>query len=176
MFEVDHPSTQDWKRNHLQEQGIGVPRSVNFVAVDFEKDSLADRLQLSGFRRDAPAFISWLGVTMYLTRDALMQTLSFVARACAPGSQIVFDFSTPDDLLADGERIRLDELAGKVARIGEPWISQFDPKSLAGDLLAMDFSSAISLGASELNERYFAGRSDGLRVVGSGGLVMSACT
>ena len=105
-----------------------------------------------------------------------MQTLSFVARTCAPGSRIVFDFSTSDDLLSDGERKRRTELAGKVANIGEPWISHFDPKSLAGDLLAMGFSSAASLGAGELNERYFAGRSDGLRVVGSGGRIMSART
>lgn len=166
VFEVDHPSTQNWKRDQLQEQGIEIPRSVSFVAVDFEKDSLADRLQSSGFRRDAPVFISWLGVTMYLTREAVMQTLSFVARTCAPGSRIVFDFSTADDLLSDGERKRRTELAGKVANIGEPWISRFDPKSLAGDLLAMGFSSATSLGAGELNERYFAARSDSLRVVG----------
>jgi len=176
VFEVDHPTTQDWKRRRLQDQGIDVPRSLSFVAVDFEKDSLADRLRSSGFRRDTPVFISWLGVTVYLTREAVMQTLGFVARECAPGSRIVFDFAVPDGLLGEAERNRRDELSGRVAKLGEPWISYFDPQALAGDLLAVGFTGAVSLAASALNERYFVGRADGFRVHGSSGRIMSAYT
>src|SRR5205085_2071049 len=77
---------------------------ARYVPVDFEKDSLAGRLRAAGFTRTAPAFISWLGVTMYLSRDAVMQTLQFVARSCARGSRIVFDFAPPDDALNDVER------------------------------------------------------------------------
>jgi O-methyltransferase involved in polyketide biosynthesis len=39
------------------------------VPVDFEKQSLIDSLRMSGYRTDAPGLFSWLGVTMYLTRD-----------------------------------------------------------------------------------------------------------
>jgi methyltransferase (TIGR00027 family) len=173
-MEVDHPETQSWKRKQLQHQGIDVPASVRFVAVDFEKESLAERLQSSGFDNAAPAIISWLGVTMYLGREAVMQTLRFAAQTCARGSRIVFDFSLPDDLLSEAERLRRDERARKVAEIGEPWISRFHPTSLTSDLLALGFSEAVPLGPRELNARYFSARADGLRVVGSSGRIMIA--
>jgi methyltransferase (TIGR00027 family) len=173
-FEVDHPSTQDWKRKQLREVGIDIPDSVRFVGVDFEKDSLAERLQASGFDRAAPAFVSWLGVTMYLNRDAAMQTLRFVAQTCARGSRIVFDFSVPDAMLHPSERMRRDWRAQKVAEMGEPWISRFDPASLADDLLAMGFTTAVPVAPQGINDRYFHARDDGLRVVGSSGQIMTA--
>lgn len=175
VFEVDHPATQDWKRKHLQEQGIDVPPALNFVAVDFEKDSLGDCLDRAGFDRNAPAFISWLGVTIYLTREAVVETLRFVGRSCSRGSQIVFDFALPDELLGEAERSRRTSRARLVSMVGEPWISYFDPGALAADLLGMGFSQASSFGASDANERYFTGRSDGFRVVGSG-RIMKAST
>jgi methyltransferase (TIGR00027 family) len=172
VFEVDHPVTQGWKRSQLEEQGIDVPGSLSFVGVDFEKDSLSDRLQQAGFDRTAPAFVSRLGVTMYLEREAVMQTLRFVART--RGSRIVFDFSLPDELLSEAERARRDKRAKRVAALGEPWISRFDPASLARDLLAMGFSTAVPLGGPELNARYFSARTDGLRIAGSSGWIMTA--
>jgi methyltransferase (TIGR00027 family) len=174
VFEVDHPSTQDWKRKRLQEAGIDVPGSVRFVGVDFEKDRLAERLQSAGFDAAAPALVSWLGVTMYLRREAVMETLRFVARTCARGSRIVFDFSLHAFLLGETERMRREERARKVAEFGEPWLSTFAPTPLTRDLLAMGFSTAVAISPRELNARYFRDRYDGLRVMGSSGRIMTA--
>jgi methyltransferase (TIGR00027 family) len=66
VFEVDHPATQEWKKAHLEKAGIAVPGTVSFVAADFEADSLGDRLTAAGFDPARPAFVSWLGVVMYL--------------------------------------------------------------------------------------------------------------
>ena len=173
VFEVDHPSTQAWKRAQLREHGIGLPRSLTFVPVDFERQSLALRLREAGWRRDAPVFISWLGVAVYLTRDAVMQTLRFVAESCARGSEIVFDFGVPDAALDELERKRRAEQARGVAAVGEPWISYFDPQALAEDMRAMGYSDAMSSGTKELNARYFALRTDGFGLYGSG-RIMSA--
>ena len=167
VFEVDHPSTQAWKRAALREHGIDAPRSLTFVSVDFEKQSLADRLRLAGFRRSAPVFISWLGVTMYLTRDAVMQTLRFVAQSCAKESEIVFDFAPPDEALGDGERAFRDRRAQRVAAIGEPWITSFDPDRLAKELADIGFSHVSSIGAAEANRLYFANRADRFAFRGS---------
>lgn len=167
VFEVDHPSAQAWKRARLREQGIDLPRSLTLVPVDFEKHALAARLRQAGFRHTAPCFVSWLGVTMYLTRDAVMQTLRFVARSCVRGSEIVFDFSLPDDALAETERVSRAQRAARVAELGEPWISHFDPAALAGELKALGFSEAEHFGVNEANQRYFSNRADHLRWRGS---------
>jgi methyltransferase (TIGR00027 family) len=167
VFEVDHPATQAWKRTRLQEEGIELPSSLAFVPMDFEKDSLDARLRSVGFHRDAPVFISWLGVSMYLTREAVMQTLRFVAASCARGSEIVFDFSVADEALGEQQRATRAELAQRVAGMGEPFVSHFDPVQLAAEVAALGFSATSHFGAREANERYFAGRTDGFAVRGS---------
>ncbi|GAA2925275.1 hypothetical protein GCM10020221_21550 [Streptomyces thioluteus] len=53
MFEVDHPDTQQWKRQQAAAAGIGVPPSLAFVPVDFEGDALAGALDAAGLDRAA---------------------------------------------------------------------------------------------------------------------------
>ena len=66
VFEVDHPATGAWKRERLAETGIAVPGNVTYVAVDFERDALGERLAAAGFDGARPAFFLWLGVVPYL--------------------------------------------------------------------------------------------------------------
>jgi methyltransferase (TIGR00027 family) len=92
VFEVDHPATQAWKRGRLQSAGIAVPQSLVFTSVDFERQTLAGRLEPSGFDPKLSAFFSWLGVTPYLTRESCMATLGYIAKLPA-GTGIAFDFA-----------------------------------------------------------------------------------
>ncbi|MGD0270329.1 MAG: class I SAM-dependent methyltransferase [Candidatus Sulfotelmatobacter sp.] len=173
VFEVDHPATQAWKREQLQAAGIPIPPSLNFVAIDFERETLADGLSHSEFNPTAAAFFSWLGVTPYLTRDACMATLSFIAKMPA-GSGVVFDFAVDPALLNAGQRQALDALSARVARYGEPFQLFFDPEKLQGELKTMGFHRTEFLQGKELNERYFRDRKDGLLVRGSIGHLMGA--
>ena len=93
VFEVDHPATQEWKRERLQQAGLAVPASLTFAPIDFERESLADGLKAVGFQADRPAFFQWLGVVPYLTRAAVSATLDFIAGV--PGSEVVFDYAEP---------------------------------------------------------------------------------
>ena len=170
VFEVDHPATQAWKRARLREMGISLPQSLTFASVDFERQSLADELARAGFRRDRPAFLSWLGVTMYLTEPAVMGTLGHIASLPA-GSEVEFDFTLPESSLSEAERRRRAVAAEHVARQGEPWITFFEPDALGRKLRAAGFSQAVHLGPQDAYQAYFAGRSDGFR---GGGNIMAA--
>ncbi|MEM1248099.1 MAG: class I SAM-dependent methyltransferase, partial [Acidobacteriota bacterium] len=70
VFEVDEPSTQADKRKRIRRSGLVVPETVEFVGIDFERQTLSEALEESGFDADAPCFLSWLGVSYYLTRPA----------------------------------------------------------------------------------------------------------
>jgi len=166
VFEVDHPSTQAWKRGRLTEQGIDIPRSLSFAPVDFETQTLAGGLKAAGFRADRPAFFSWLGVTIYLSKEAVAGTLRAIARVKC--SQVVFDFAPPSDAIGAQERASRERSAAYVARAGEPWINFYRPGPLADELRASGYSTACFFGSDELNERYFRNRSDGFRLYGSG--------
>ena len=78
VFEVDHPATQDWKRRALAHARVTVPDGVTFVPADLAADALPGLLAAAGFDGSAPALVSWLGVTMYLTGDAIAATLAAV--------------------------------------------------------------------------------------------------
>jgi len=172
VFEVDHPATQDWKRHQLHAAGIAIPPSLTFVPVDFERQTLADRLWQSGLKADEAAFFSWLGVTPYLTREACMLTLGVIAKMPAGG--VVFDFAVDRELLNPGQRIAFDSLSKRVARYGEPFQLFFDPSKLQEELKSLGFNRTELLQGKELNARYFKDRKDGLLVRGGVGHLMAA--
>src|SRR4051794_40339219 len=100
IYEIDHPSSQAWKRARLTELGIVSPPSLlHYIPVDFERETLAQRLSAGGIDRGAKAFFSWLGVTQYLTKDAVLSTLREIASATASGSELVATFPVPAAML-----------------------------------------------------------------------------
>ena len=174
VFEVDHPSTQKWKKTLLDQAGIHIPKSLVFAAVDFERDGLAQCLREVGMREDLPTCFSWLGVTMYLTKEAIFETLGFVATLPA-GSSITFDYRIDPTLLNPIEIMVGEHIRNVVAQNGEPFKSAFLPASLQQDLRDIGFRKVENVGADQLNARYFHRRKDGLRT-GGGLQIMSAYT
>ncbi len=163
VFEVDHPATQAWKREQLDGAGIPVPSEVCFVAADFERQSLADALGAVDFDPKRPAFFSWLGVVPYLSDGAFEETLRFVASSPA-GSGIVFDYGVARETLNPVQKKAFDALAAKVEGMGEPFRLFFAPEAMAARLAALGFQKCEDLDREALNVRYFAGRTDDLRV------------
>jgi methyltransferase (TIGR00027 family) len=170
---VDHPATQEWKRQKLATAGIPIPASVTYAPLDFEKQTVAEGLKLAGFDASKSAFFSWLGVTMYLTEDAVMATFGFVASTPAGGG-VAFDYAVPRSSLNWVGRLALDALSHRVAAAGEPFRTFFDPAALAERLRRIGFSRVEDLDAGEINGRYFKDRADQLGVTGSVGHLMSA--
>ena len=169
VFEVDHPATQLWKRKGLERAGVETPDGLIYAPIDFEAKTLKQGLADAGFDPGQPAFFSWLGVVMYLTEDAAFRTLAYVSGLPA-GSEVVFDFPVTDGHLTPLLRRAVSRLAQRVAALGEPFRSAYDPGDLVKRLFAVGFSQAETLGTDALNRLYFAGRRDGLRLRGPGRL------
>jgi methyltransferase (TIGR00027 family) len=163
VFEVDHPTTQAWKRARLEEVGITLPGDFTFAPVDFETQTLEEGLRGAHYDPGKCTFFSWLGVTEYLTTEAVMTTLRFIASAPV-GSGVVFDYMLSPSLLTPAQQSRFDALAQRVASAGEPWQAFFDPALLTRDLQAMGFGYVEDNGPEEINARYFKDRKDGLQV------------
>ncbi len=109
--------TQREKRARLAAAAIAEPANVVYAAIDFERTSLAAGLRAAGVDLDAPAFFSWLGVMVYLTRDAVDAVFRTVASMPA-GSEIAFTFSQGLD--------SFNGLAKRVADLGEPLRTTID--------------------------------------------------
>jgi methyltransferase (TIGR00027 family) len=173
VYEVDYPATQEWKRQKLAKASIPIPPSVIHAPVDFERQTLADGLAKARFDMKAAAFFSWLGVVMYLTEEATMSTLALIA-STPPGGGVVFDFAVPRESLSWMGRLALDAISRRVAGAGEPFRTFFEPQALSEKLTAIGFHSVQTVGAEEINARYFADREDELRVSGNVGRLMKA--
>jgi methyltransferase (TIGR00027 family) len=170
VFEVDHPATQQWKRELLEAGTLPTPANLTYVPVDFERESLSEQLHSAGFDRQAPAFFAWLGVVPYLTGEAFRSTLNFIA--ALPCSGVVLDYVQPRSALPFLEKLAHDSLAARVQLAGEPFRLFFTPPEIAAELAA--FRTPEDLGSDEINTRYFAGRTDSLKLLGSAGRLLSA--
>jgi len=163
VFEVDRPGPQAWKRQRLIDLGFGVPSFLRLVPVDFEAgDAWWERLAASGFDSGRPAIVASTGVSMYLTKDAIAATLRQVA-ALALGSTLVMSFLLPIEMADPDVRPGLERAVEGARASGTPFLSFFTPAEML--VLASDsgFRDVQHVSAAALAERYFAGRTDGLR-------------
>jgi len=162
IFEVDHPTTQQFKTSRLAACEIPMPPGLHLVAADLSETALDAALGSSSFRCDRPAFFSWLGVSAYLTRAANLATLGAIA-SCAPaGSELVFSYIDQGVLDSNTEHSPMQQARAQLASAGEPWISGFDPIQLLDDLSGAGLELLENLGPEELGARYCTGRTDGL--------------
>lgn len=163
VFEVDRPGPQAWKRRRLVELGYGIPAGLRLVAVDFEAGaSWWERIASAGFDASRPALVVSTGVSMYLTRDAIVAMLRQVA-ALAPGSTFAMTFMLPVDLLEPEDRKWFEWARQGAAAAGTPFATVFRPEELVALARDAGFRDARHVSGAALAERYFAGRSDGLR-------------
>lgn len=163
VFEVDQPGPQAWKRQRLIELGFGIPPWLRLVPVDFEAGQFWwKQLDDAGFEAGQPATVAATGLSMYLTREAIMATLRHVA-ALAPGSTLAMTFMLPLELVEPEERPGR-QMTEKFARAaGTPFLSLLTPSEMLALAREAGLREPRHVSAASLTERYFADRTDGLR-------------
>ncbi len=162
IYEVDHPATQIYKRRRLSAAGVEPPQNLRFVAADLGQQRLGDALARAGYDANSPAFFAWLGVTMYLTREANLATFSEIARIGARDSELVFTYTDAQLFHPDERSPKFQRLRERVGSIGEPIITGFDPARMADELAACGLALIEDVGADELIARYDALGRNGL--------------
>ncbi|HVJ16844.1 MAG TPA: class I SAM-dependent methyltransferase [Polyangiaceae bacterium] len=164
VFEIDEPKTQTWKQQRIAQLGLAVPPSLRFVPVDFERgEAWLERLAAAGFDAKQPTVAASLGVSMYLSQEAIASTLRDIATFAA-GSTLVMSFMLPIELAEPEMRAGIEAAARGARANGTPWISFFTPEQMLALAREAGFSKVEHVSADALTARYFAGRDDGLRL------------
>ena len=154
VFELDHPATQDEKRRRLAEARIVEPGHVAYVPHDFERGSMTAALEAAGLDPKIRTFVIWLGVTPYLTAEAVYATLGELAR-WPGGAEVVFDYANPPDRIKEAEtRTYHQQMAERVAASGEPFRGYFDSEELHARARDLGFSEIEDLDRAALITRY----------------------
>jgi methyltransferase (TIGR00027 family) len=159
VFEVDHPATQQWKRRRLAGLGVGIPAGLVFAPVDFERQTMREGLEQAGFDFRQLAVFSWVGVTMYLTLDAISATLATMA-GCRAGTRVVLTYNQPPVALGGTTAQIAAAFAGIAAEMGEPFVSRFLPGQIDQLLREHGFGEIADFGPQEARTSYFQGRTN----------------
>ena len=170
VFEVDHPASQSWKRDRLSELGVKIPDSLVFAPLDFEQDTLRHGLANAGFDFGRSAVFTWIGVTMYLTLDAITVTLATLAQ-CLPGTQVALSYNQPHHALDRFAVAVTSTFAGIASEMGEPFVTLFLPAEIGELLRSQRFGEIVDFGSEEARGLYFDGRAD-VEIAGAQRLVV----
>lgn len=155
FFEVDVPSTQHDKRCTADTLLVGEKQSaINWVPCDFEKDRLPERLKAGGFDPARRCVVAWIGVTMFLSKDAITATLADLATVCAPGSTIVLDYIDPDVISGSTTSPSAQRVAKTVASNGEPYRTGYTTTDINAALTDHGFIPEDHAAATALQQRY----------------------
>lgn len=157
IFEIDHPATQEMKMKRLAAAGLTPPSNVEYISADFERETVGDVLHKSTYDRKIPAFFSWLGVTMYLTRQAIFQTIRSISENASAGSELVFNYLNATAWSPEAKSMKSDT--------PEPIVSRICPEDVRNKLRDCGFEVLEDVGPAELTVRYCAGRSDGIHLL-----------
>lgn len=134
VFEVDTPAVIDYRRSCIEEHRE-LPKGVNLVAIDFEKEELGERLRAEGYKPQFKTLFLAEGVIEWLPEDAVQALFAFVREHSARASRFIFSFMPPsahsDQAYA---HIRADN-----ARSGEVWKFALRPEALDSFLSEQEF-------------------------------------
>jgi O-methyltransferase involved in polyketide biosynthesis len=136
---------------------------------------MTDALEAAGFDMGKRAFVLWLGVTPYLTEEAVFATLSELARLPG-GAEMVFDYANPPDAISEATTRNFHrEMAERVAASDEPFRCYLDTAALHDRARSLGFSEIEDLDRAALVSRYLPNLSTATRS-GPGGHVVRMAT
>ena len=164
VFEIDQPITQLWKQNRLKELGFGTPSWLRFVPVNFEVDSWWEKLIASGFDTSKLSVISSLGVSMYISKEATMETLESVA-SLTSGSTFIMTYLIPiEDVEPEDQDLLRFSMKG-AERSGTPFISFYTQVEITKLVQEAGFNKIKIITTKNLRKKYFSGRKDKFRLI-----------
>jgi methyltransferase (TIGR00027 family) len=153
VYEIDHPTSQRWKRNRIAQLGLIVPNRLHYVPIDFERQTLTEGLMGAGLNPSRPTFFSCLGVTQYLTPKANLDLLDQVGRLSIDNT-ITLEFIAPPEALSPEDAAVIRGIAEGTAAVGEPWLSFFGFDEMEAVLRQCGFGNIERFGAAEAASEY----------------------
>ena len=153
-FELDHPVTQAKKLSRIRKAGWNISANHHFVAVDLSEVSVTDALANTPFDSTAPAFVSLLGVSYYLTPEDLSTAARGIAKGMGPGTRMVLDYLL-DPESSDPETVTTrHRMLSFVEKRGEPMRSSYSLEGLQALMEGAGFRAGENFRMTDLTDDY----------------------
>jgi methyltransferase (TIGR00027 family) len=156
VFELDAPVTQQAKLHRFAERNINFPPNVKFIAIDFNKESLVEKLAEAGFQKNRKCLFLLEGLTYYLDEEAIESTLHLISDYSEKDSLLVFDYAATsaairEKMMDDASMRRLYQ---NLVKVGEKPGFMLEGQ-IEDFLLKYNFELGEELDSTQLAERYF---------------------
>ena len=156
VFELDAPTTQQEKLKAYKLKKLVITDNLFLVPIDFNKESVADKMAQAGFIASKKSLFLLEAVTMYLPQDAVENTIRFIEDVSGMGSIIVFDYIYAGVLRKENKYYGERGFSLKtLARVGEEWTFALEEGEVEQFLGRYGFSLRDHSGKPELEDRYF---------------------
>lgn len=149
IFEVDFPATAEQKKKILDREKIETGH-ITFHSADLMQKSIADIFADLGVK-GKQALVVWEGVTMYVPRSVIEQTIHTCATVLARGSCLVADyFNERGKSALSAEKIKQKSETFTKVFNSEPILFSSDPEGVRALALDQGAKSATSLTANDI--------------------------
>jgi methyltransferase (TIGR00027 family) len=155
IFELDAPSTQEAKIGQYQKRRLNIPSNLVFIAIDFDKELLPDKLNMAGFHKDRKSFFILEGLLMYLEPESVHRTFQIIREYAGTGSLIVFDYIRASVLRHENTLYGESGIVRSVWKAGEQWRFGIEPVEIEQFVAAYGFEVSDHKCAQELEATYF---------------------
>ena len=165
IFEVDHPSTQGYKKERIKKLEWHTPKNLVYVSVDFEKDSLREKLLLNGFTKALPTFWAFLGVSYYLEINDFSETFRVISEMSSPKSMVCFDFPSQRWIkaLSEEKDKRFAELKELTGKLSEPMKFDYPLERIEKELARYNLAFSTLETPEDIQDKYFSAREKDLK-------------
>jgi methyltransferase (TIGR00027 family) len=155
IFELDAPVTQETKIRLLNEKKVPLPDHLTFVPINFNTESLDDRLSASGFKKDVKTLFLLEGITMYLTADAIDSTFGFISKNSGSGSMVTFDCIYRSVLRKENRYYGEAGVVKTVSKVGEGFTFGIDEDKIRDFVSNHGLSLLGQCSSVDLERKYF---------------------
>ena len=157
VFEVDYPATQEMKIKKVKQIYGALPGHVTYVPIDFQRETLEERLFENGYNRKRKTLFIWEGVTTYITAEAVDSTLFFVANNSGKGSRIIFSYVFRSAVAGTSRMEGAKKWRKALEKRGEPPVFGIEDVEIKDFLLKRGFCRVKDANMAFLKKRYFTG-------------------
>jgi methyltransferase (TIGR00027 family) len=173
VFEVDHPNTQRAKIQKIKKIFGALPSHVVYVGLDLDEKKLGEGLLEAGYVKDKKTLFIWEGVTVYLTPEAVDETLAFLAGNSGKGSSLIFDYAFRFALDATSDSEEAKKWRKAYERRGEPPKFALKEEEVEEFLSKRGFYQVKSVSMESLKKAYFKGINENRNVTHLGGIAQA---
>ncbi len=161
IYEIDQIDTLIWKQEKLIENGYPIPKNLRFVPVNFESESWWTELSNKGFDVHEKAVLTCTGVTLYLTKNAIIDTLKNL-KSLAKGSTIAIAFYLPIEEMDEEDKPLMEMSMKGALASGNPFVSFFSVKEIEKLAQEIGLNEIQTISTQDMIEKYFQNRTDDL--------------